>query len=210
MSSFDVARLKRGQTAFGPVTTITSAMQAGIADWLGTEKWVNDESPLLVTTRSKRRCLLRLVKNASGITLKGKRLVRTKDGTSGCQVDGYTHQVGQGSYLVTDEYLPAAGVRDGDYFWCVVRGPTLVKTSTISDAQITIANNSLVIADTAASSQNETNAGRVRVFSVADPTDATVALQNHNNAGNAVGRVQSAITSGQTDSDVLVDVSYHN
>lgn len=208
-ASFDIARVKRGQTAFGPAVTITAAMQAGVLDWVGSEKWAEDQSPTLVASRTKRRCLLRFVKNASGITLKGKRLVRFKDGTMGSQVDGYTHQVGQGAYAVTDEYLPSGGVRDGDYFWVVIRGPSIAKTSTISDAQITIANNSLLIADTAASSQNETNAGRVRVFSVADPTDATVALQNHNNANNALGRAQSAITSGQTDSDILVEVDYH-
>lgn len=208
--AYDVSRIKRGMTAFGPVVTITAAMQAGLADWLGTEKWVNDDSPTGgVATRSKRRVLIRLVKNSSGITLKPKRAVRFKEGTLGCEVDGYTHQIGQGSYAIVDEFLPTGGVRNGDYFWVALRGPTLVKTSTLGTAVNVISQGSLVVADTAASSQNDTNAGRFRVYDIESPTDAASALANHNKANNALGRAQTAKTTGDTDADVLVDADYH-
>ena len=209
MGMFDLNVIKRGATIHGPVATITAAMIAGVADRVGAEKWFNDENPGSPVTRSKRRTLCRLVKNASGINLKPGRLVRFKLGTSGCEVDGYTHAIGQGDYAVVDEFLPSAGVRANDLFWVVLRGPVLAITNTAGDATGSISQGSLVMAATAASSQNDTNAGRVSVFSVASPTDATVALQNANNQMNALGRAVSAMTSGQTDTNILIEADYH-
>lgn len=208
-SKFDKAIINRGATLHGPVATITTEMEAYGATLIGQEKWMEDGSPNSMATRSKRRTLLRLVKNSSGINLKPGRLVRFKDATSGCEVDGYTHAIGQGDYGVVDEFLPSAGVRNKDCFYVAVRGPTEVITNTAADATNVIPLGSLVMAATAASSQNDTNAGRVSVVSFADPSTAGIALQNHNNAMNAVGRAQSAKTTGNTDVRILVDQVYH-
>jgi hypothetical protein len=208
-SKFDKSLLVRGATLHGPVATITAAMEEAGATVNGMEKWMEDASPNSAAVRSKRRTLLRIVKNSSGINLKPGRMVSFKLGTNGCEVDGYTYVIGQGDYGVVDEYLPTAGVRNKDSFYVAIKGPSEMVTNTAGDATNLIPQGSLVMAATAASSQNDTNAGRVSVYSVADPSTATIAAQNHNNSANAAGRAQSGKTTANTDVRILVDLDYH-
>lgn len=202
MSLFDQGEFQRGKTFYGPSATIDSNNLGG-ADLLGNEKWftdtINSGSP---TTRSKRRVLCRLVRNSSGITLAGKRLVKFKAGTNGTEVDGYTRIQGEGAYACSDEYLTSAGVRDGDVFWVVIKGPAVVTTSVAGDAGNVITNTSRVIAATAAASTG-TTAGRVEVITqVASTQLGTVGIQS-------LGVAQSAKTTANTGADLLVDVDYH-
>jgi hypothetical protein len=205
MGLMDVSKLKVGQTAYGPVATVDTA---GLPDWPGVEKWFPDENPSTGSRRSNRAVLRRLVRNSSGINLKPKRLARFKVGTLGAEVDGYTHTSAQGSYCVLDEFLPAAGVRNGDICWAVIRGPTTVITAIAADATNVINQGDLVIAASGATSQSDPFAGRAAVYSInaATTADQTLNLQG---AIHSLGRAMSAQTTANTDVDLLVDVDYH-
>lgn len=204
MGLLDISKLKRGQTAFGPVAT-TSATD--LADWPGSEKWSTDENPSTGVRRSNRAVLIRLVRNSAGVSLKGKRLAVFKAGTLGCEVDGYTRLTGAGNYIALDEYLPSAGVRANDICWGVVRGPAMLTTNDVGDATNVFSQGSNVIAATAASSQDDT-AGKVAVQSFNASTQVDQST-NLNQAVNAVGRAMTAKTTGNTNADLLVDIDYH-
>lgn len=196
----EIGRVGRGKTAFGGISAnVTSANQAALASWLGTEKPFNDVNPNTGAVRSGRKVLCRLVKNSSGIALTPGRVVRFKVGTNRTEVDGYTRLDGQGDSAVMDEYLPSSGVINGDYCWVVVEGPSTVKTALEGTALNVFAQNDLVIALTAATSQ-ATTAGRVQAATYADATDVARVR------AGAVGYAMSAMTTGQTNSDMLVDV----
>lgn len=192
----DIGRIPRGKTAFGGLSAnVTTANQAAIASWLGTER----DFPYAGGNGSKRMTTCRLVKNSSGITLLPGRIVRFKVGTNRTEVDGYTRLDGQGDSAVSDDQLSSTGVINGDYFWVIVEGPALVKTPLEGTALNVFAQNDLVIALTAATSQ-ATTAGRVQAATYADATAAATV-----NAG-AIGYAMSAMTTGQTHADMLVDV----
>jgi hypothetical protein len=211
MSHFDQGEFGRGRTFCGPVNTVATSGTLPGVDLLGVEKWFTDTIPGSAPTgRSKRKVLCRLVRNSSGITLLPKRGVSFKAGTNGTEVDGYTRTTGQGDYAVTDEYLPAAGVRNGDVFWVVMKGPAIVTTTMVADATCVIPAAELVIASTAAASTAATTAGRFEVYAIASPTTAGIALQNHKNTANALGRAMSAKTTANTNADILIDVQYHS
>lgn len=203
-SSFDISHCKRGDTSNGPWNTVVTTRGA---DYLGREKWFEDltqNSARLWSARSHRHVRCRFVKNSSGISLLPKRLVRFKVGTNQTEVDGYTHAKGQGQWGVVDEHLPADGVRNGDSFWVVMEGPSLVTTHNVGTAgSLVIAQGDMVIAATAATSQSATTAGKVELEAFADATAAATVRSQ------AVGVAMSAMTTGNTDSPLLVDVQRH-
>lgn len=149
-------------------------------------------------TNKKVRCML--VKNSSGISLLPRRIVMWKAGTNQTEVDGYVRTTSAEGAGVVDEWLPTAGVANGDYFWLVVAGPTLVLNDIASGAGTVIAERDVLVALTAATSQ-ATTAGRV---AVQDLTGATALLGNA--VQNAFGRALSARTTAETNSSVLVDL----
>jgi hypothetical protein len=142
-----------------------------------------------------------LVRNSSGIALLPGRVAIWKAGAVGKEVDGYTAEDALlGTRLaiaagVVDEYLPAAGVADDDYFWLVVKGPSNVRKSL--DAN-TLTQGQAVVQITAATSQ-ATTAGRI--ISYVQTSNATVAS---NQAWQKIGVAMS--TSATTDANVLVYV----
>lgn len=70
------------------------------------------------------------VKNVSGVNLLPKRLARFKAvAPLECFVDGYVFQTGDHVAGVIDEFLPPQGVPNGDYFWVVTDGPTVLQSS---------------------------------------------------------------------------------
>lgn len=213
MSQFDQGEFGRGKTFYGVVNTIpSSSADYGGADRLGVEKWFTDEqfsSTGAPTGRSKRKVLCRLVRNVSGIALLGKRALHLKAGSNGCEVDGYSRTQAEGDYVISDEYLPAAGVRNGDIFWVVIRGPALVTTTHNADASNVIGQGDLVVVSTAANSTAHTAAGRFEVFAIDAASTSTAALLNAKMVINAAGRAQSAKTTGNTGADLLIDVYYH-
>lgn len=154
--------------------------------------------------RSKRSTVfnvVRLVKNSSGIALLPKRVVKFKAGTNGTEVDGYVRTPQDRGAGVVDEWLPAAGVPDGAYFYILREGTGLGLTSLEAADTTAIAQGDTLVGQTAATSQ-ATTAGRLTppVYTAATTGNVPASVQT----GLAVfGVAQSAKTSGNTNSDVL-------
>lgn len=111
---------------------------------------------------------------------------------------------------IVDEWLPAAGVRNGDLFWIVVEGPTLcVNTSEAGIMSNSVAGEMCHVA-TAAASTAEGTAGRVAKidlpFTAAAATDGTA----FDIMTKYIGRARTALTTGQTNTDILVDIQLLN
>lgn len=153
------------------------------------------------TPRSGGEVTCILVRNDSGQALLPGRVVIWKAGFVGKRVDGYTSADGLAASRlaipagVVDEFLPAAGVADDDYFWLVVRGPALVKKSL--DAN-TLTQGEAVVAITGADSLGTTT-GRIKSFL---QTSNTTEMANQ--ATNKIGIAMS--TSATTGADVLTYV----
>jgi hypothetical protein len=149
-----------------------------------------------------------LVKNGSGGALLPKRLVTFKT-SSGPDyvgvVDGYARTTADRGYPV-DEFLPAAGVPDGGYFFIVVKGPATVITPLAgSEFNGDVSVGSVLVALTAATS-GATTAGRVAVQNITGSSQATDYTFIFNQIQNAVGRALSAKTTGNTNADLFLDV----
>lgn len=198
----------RGQTWYDGAT-ISTSNYGGLE--LEGKMWVFEDVPPNIfpagtagqrQARTNRPVMCMCVRNVSGINLLPMRLVRLQR-TAGIpmtgRVDGYTYIDGDEGYPV-DEYLPAAGVPNGDLFWVVVEGPALCLTDLAGGANNSIAVGDILCALTAATSQ-ATTAGRVEEQSL---TGATAPLGNQ--IQNRLGRALSALTTSQTNVGILVDL----
>lgn len=205
MSHFDTSKIPLGKTFFGPAQT-PSATDQDMLGAIGVEKWMNDlayDTSNRVVRRSNRLKLCRLVLNASGFTVLAKRLVKLKTGVYNQQIDGYATVTADGPVYPVDELLtqtPAAGCRDSDACWIVLRGPALCLTDLAGADNNVIAAGGVLMALTGATSQCTTS-GRV---APQDLTGSTAPLGNA--VQNAIGRALSAKTTTQTNGDVLVDI----
>jgi hypothetical protein len=160
-------------------------------------------------TRSGKKVRVRLVKNGSGRAILPKQLCQfdTTAGPDhyGAVVTGLTTLDYQRGYPA-DEFLPAAGVPDGSYFFIVVSGPAICKLP-LSGAGFNgdVAVGQVMVALTAATS-GATTAGRVACQNVTGSSATTDYSWLLSQAENYVGRALSAATTGNTNSDLLVDV----
>ena len=141
-----------------------------------------------------------LVRNVSGITLTPGRTVSWKAGFRGRRIDGFTTTTAQEVAGVVDDQLPAAGVANNDLFWLIVKGPVLIKTPLAAGAGSVFAEGDVLVALTAATSQ-ATTAGRPAVLASAATTNTAAAIINR------YARVMSAMTTAQTNTNMLVDIS---
>lgn len=155
----------------------------------------------VASSRSGRRLTCLLVRNVSGITLEAKRVVTWQAGFRGRRVDGYCKANNENVAGVVDDLIGAQGVPNHDLFWLMVEGPALVKTSLAGNAENSFAADARVCALTAANSTGATTAGRITpLVATSNATDAlTLAL-------NYIGFAMSARTTGQTNTDTLVDL----
>ena len=89
-----------------------------------------DTTPTTGKLNSNRGVMCICVKNSSGGALLPGTVVKFKDGSL-TEVDAAatTSSLRMG---VVDEYLPAAGVANGEVFWLVVKGPSTVTKTTAS------------------------------------------------------------------------------
>lgn len=147
------------------------------------------------------------LRNTSGITLLGKRLVLL-DVTAGRgrlkNADGYAHDASMGLCVLVDPFLPSAGVADDDIFWGIYKGPALCLTPTVAaDFNAAITAGAPLVAATGTTSGNSTG-GRVSMVTLPGQTGATAAFSA---AVNLVGYAMSARTTDITNSDVLVDMA---
>lgn len=119
----------RGQT-LGITVTMYEAVNGDGSTVVGTRKEFRDESPLTGVINSNRTVECVAVKNTSGSALLPGQVAKFKDAAILTEVDGLA-TTSTALMGIVDEYLPAAGVKDGEVFWLVVRGPsTVTKTAT--------------------------------------------------------------------------------
>ena len=147
---------------------------------------------------------LKIVRNVSGVTLYGKRLVRYKTGYYGRRVDGYTTTTGEAGYPIHDAYA-TNGVVNNDLMYIVVLGPVIVKNGTGVATTTVITEKDPLTALTAAASTgaSTTDAGRVRT---ADFTGATAPLATAI-LGIPGRATNTAATSGVTNADITMSVT---
>jgi hypothetical protein len=187
----------RGETWYNGGTATTSDPTAVVG-----KEWVfEDINPNTKAVRSNKHVKCRAVRNNSGISLLPRRIAQFSltAGSFSHEVTGYTTTVAQRGYLV-DEFLPSTGVPDKDVFWIVIEGPA----EGISDLATadTIAVGDKLVALTAITSQ-ATTAGRVDLI---DLTGATSVLANQ--ILHYLGHAMSALTSGNTNTAILIDVGH--
>lgn len=97
---------------------------------VGMRKVFRDEDPKTGALKSNRTVECIAVKNTSGSALLPGAVAKFKDAAILSEVDGLATTSSQ-LMGVVDEYLPSAGVANGEVFWLVVRGPsTVTKTVT--------------------------------------------------------------------------------
>ena len=195
--------IQRGKTYYGLAGTIP-ASYVGSVGLEGTPQVLKDLSATTGMQRSQSDVHSIVVRNVSGGTLYAGMIVSWASGYRGKRVDGRTCVTAQEWAGVVDDCLGTAGVRDGDLFNLIVRGPCLVLLSrTAAEAVISV--DDILYAVTAATS-GATTAGRfvkwLGTFSAAQTTDGT--------AGsiimNRLGRAMSAATTADTGALRLVDL----
>lgn len=196
--------------------TAGSASGVGALDHLIGKEWVFEDIDYSTGTvgarpsRTNRKVRCRLIKNSAGFALLPKRLAafKTSNGPDyGAVVDGYTATDYSRGYPV-DEWLPSAGVPDGNYFWLVVDGPSQVLTSLSGagfNGDISVGN--VLVALTAVTS-GATTAGRVANQNITGSSQATDYTFILNQAENNIGRALSAKTTGNTNASLLVEVGH--
>lgn len=119
----------RGQT-LGITVKLYEAENGDGSTVVGTRKVFRDENPTTGVINSNRTVECIAVKNSSGSALLPGSVAKFKDAAILSEVDGLA-TTSTALMGVVDEYLPAAGVADGEVFWLVVGGPsTVTKTST--------------------------------------------------------------------------------
>lgn len=159
--------------------------------------------------RSGEMVRIRLVKNSSGFALLPKRLAAfsTTAGENGRIVKGYSITTNGVAYPV-DEFLPAAGVPDGAYFYIVTRGPAAVLiglSSAENNADIAVG---APLAAISGATSGATTAGRLGSLSVTGSSQATEYATILTAALNSVGRaISSALSNATTGTNsILVHV----
>jgi len=209
---------ERGQTYFqmnpppggGPaINDISNNEEAG--EWYFNDQiWVNPPGVVgAIKTRTERLVRCRIVRNVSGVVLLPKRLVNLQ--TTGAdgryyegRVDGYANVVSQRAYPL-DEFLGATtGLPNLDLGWIIIEGPATVQTD-LAALATNVAVGDVVVAQ-AAANNTATTAGRVIRQSDAITGAGSTGTGLANNIMNMIGRALSALTTGQTGADLLIDV----
>lgn len=156
--------------------------------------------------RSRRRRKLMVVRNASGITLLGKRLASLQK--SGAyfigRVDGYCATTAQADCVPIDEFLPSTGCPDGDLCYVVVHGEAKVTMSAATATDIVYGDR--VVASTAAAStggSTHATAGRCEKQVLTGATQV-LADQIQNVVGKSLSNKTAASSTNGTNTDVLL------
>lgn len=155
---------------------------------------------------------VRCVRNNSGVNiLPGQLCYFTTtyvDGSTvkpyGMVIGGVTHTLAQNCYPA-DEFLPPAGVPQGDLFYIVVEGPCLLEL-TANTVNVATTAGQKVVSATDASSTGP-GAGCIVPQSINETTDTDNVL-NANLIQNAIGRAMSSATSNATATKILVDIGW--
>lgn len=194
--------LQPGQTYVGSTDTMAPK-------FLGAERTDIDynwaSTGAVKAIRSYRQVTRRLVKNDSGIAILPKYAVVLDE--TGTLIKGYgrigTNAGVTDRIFLVDEFIPTAGVANGNYCFIVVEGPATGITSKIAADENSIALGARLIAATAAASTHSTTAGRLGAGVGATSVLALEVL-------GSLGRALTAKTTANTDADILVQVSRVN
>lgn len=150
------------------------------------------------------------LRNESGLTLYGKhlaRLTRTAGYSLLQSVDGYCDALAEQSLVIIDPGLATNGVADDDIFWGIIGGPTTILTPEAGAAfNGDIAASSPLVGATAATTGTSV-AGRVSniAFTAATAGNTSNGYDGFRMAANLIGYALSARTTGETNSDLLID-----
>lgn len=201
----------RGKTYLtGPNRTAdtTSTTSKGIA---GLVKVFADldysSNPALTRSQNTVTCIL--VRNSSGVALLPKRAVTWKVGARGKEVDGYARFCPDRAIAgIVDEWLPAAGVPNNDYFWLTVKGPTLATTALEGDGTNVIEVDDWLVNSTAANSTATTASGRVVPAILVAGVTTNITFANSAQLYK-FARAMSAKTTGNTLANILVNVQLY-
>jgi hypothetical protein len=175
---------------FGLGQTLGVSSASDGTGWVGVIKQFPDVDPTTGQVRSNRIKTCVAVRNSSGTTLYGKRMVKWVAG-SFTAVDAYTRVTNDRPAGISDEHLSASGVAANDVFWVTVDGPSEL---TVDEAVVV---GDLLVANTAAAG-GATDASVGGKAVTATPTEAAAAL-------GLVGRAASAAAGAGE--DVLAVVS---
>lgn len=137
---------------------------------------------------------VRVVRNVSGVALKGGRLAHYKQDAAvplETRVDGYTIVEADRPAGVVDEFLPAAGVPNNDLFYIVVDGPSKF-TNTATGTTFAVGDR--VVPAAAGATAGDDLGGRVAVQSLAGAT-AVLGAQIQNQVGYS-DAVNAAVNNG--------------
>ena len=211
MASYDLAKkVGLGKGWHNTGTTVATAdydtTLEGIP-WWGQDVSNLDSAGTPGKLRSNRDVLRLLVRNVCCAGLPPKRLVQWASGYRGKRVDSLlrlppdgTAGVGEVGGVV-DEHWPSAGVPYGEMFWLVVKGPALCMTNLVGGA-ISVGDRLVAAtAATSASTNGITNGGRVRPIDESGATAPLARMMQY-----AIGVAQSAKTTDQTNSAILVEM----
>lgn len=184
-----------------------SNIYPSIAALVGQEFWIDDTAagtggvPGTRRTGGKRR--YRVVINDSTVALLPKLAVRysTTAGEYGLRVDGYAYRTADKVAGFVDDRVPSAGVPAGNAFLICVEGFHMCKSSAAGSSIDTAG--ARLVATTTTASTDASNAGRLTLQALASLTEAALA----NQVQNCVGCAVTGLTSGQTDTDMLVDLN---
>lgn len=146
-----------------------------------------------VVGRSVKAVLLR---NTSGATLLGKRLVKL-DATAGYALlqnaTGYATDLNEINVAAIDQYLGTTGVADDDIFWGIISGPTVVRLQGAANAGGTLAVGAKLVSGTGSTSGNSTSGG--------------IAANTTPRVDTIVATALSAMNSASTGQDCLVNMN---
>lgn len=191
-----------GATYFGGSPPALSAVKKTLGIE-GYERSFKDEAKntaapgSMLLLRSGRLITARLVRNVSGFALTPGRAVAWATGHRGRRVAGHTATTNAEIAGIVDPFLPSAGVADLDLFWIIREGPVLLKTPL--DASAAWAEGDFLYALTAATT-GATTAGRCYAVTAA-ATSLSLAQVAYR-----IGRVLTARTAANTNTDTLVDL----
>jgi hypothetical protein len=159
---------------------------------------------------SKKRRTGRMVtavalRNVAGFALLGKRVARLSR-IAGYDLveaaDGYCDSLAEKQCVIVDEFLPSAGVADDDIFWGIIGGPVTVLSAFTGAAF----NGDIAVGDqlvgATASTTGTSDAGRLSNVTMNATTGITDAFSM---AANLIGVALSARTTGETNSDLLIN-----
>ena len=144
MSRDGTPKFGRGQTYYGGAVPTAAADLIAHADLEG-KTWKFEDVDYSVagtkSVRSGKYVTCMLVRNVHSTVILPSDVVVFNVAGSGVEYLGQVKKaiptLGQ-RVAVADEFLPAAGVAVNDLFWVVIAGPTMVKTDTAGDTNISI------------------------------------------------------------------------